>query len=81
MSKMQVGPIKKAKTVKPVNPLNAAIRKQMNQMKPGEYFPIYGVQTPRELNNLRATISYFGKKDGVKTSTSFKGKTLTVEKI
>jgi hypothetical protein len=74
---LTVGPIKKAETV---NVVYTTIRKQMNDMKVGEYFEVSGV-SKKEAANVRATISYYSKRDKCVVSTKLAGTKLKIERV
>ncbi len=72
---IKIGPIQKSQE----ETVTSKIRSQINKMKLGEFFNVYGVDRST-VNSLRASISYYSKKDKVAVATSHKGDVLTVEK-
>jgi hypothetical protein len=74
---LTVGPIKKAEKV---NVAYEAIRKQMNEMKIGEYFEVNGV-SKKSAVSVRAAISYYSKKDKAVVSTKLSGSKLKIERV
>jgi hypothetical protein len=78
-SNLKIGPIRKARPE--ANTIHAIIRKRANDMRVGEAFDISGISGKRELANLRAYLNYAGRKDGFRVTTSFKGETLSIEKL
>jgi hypothetical protein len=74
---LTVGPIKKAEKT---NGVYAAIRKQMNDMKVGEYFEVSGV-SKKEATIVRGAISYYSKRDKCVVSTRLAGTKLKIERV
>lgn len=74
---MTVGPIQKRQASASVY---LKVRKQMNKMKLGEFFEVSGVDK-RTLNSLRAALSYYSKRDGVKVSTSYSKNSVAIARI
>ena len=74
---LTVGPIKKAEKT---NEANRLIRKQMNDMKVGEYFEVSGV-SKKDLVNVRAAISYYSKQDKCTVATRMAGSKLKIERV
>lgn len=74
---LTVGPIKKAEKT---NEANRLIRKQMNDMKVGEYFEVSGV-SKKTIMSVRAAISYYSKHDKCTVTTRVIGSKLKVERI
>jgi len=80
VSKIMVGPIQKSmKTVD--NTISSKIQENLKKMKVGNFFEVDGVQTSREFCNLRASISYFTKRNGLSVTTSKKGNKLVITKL
>lgn len=76
---IQVGSIQK--TRQPANnPVTSKIQQNLKKMKIGNFFEVKGLSTPVEVRNLRASISYFTRRNGIRVETSFKKGTLTVAK-
>jgi hypothetical protein len=76
-STLTVGPIKKAEKK---NVAYESIRKQMNDMKVGEYFEVSGVSKKSALA-VRAAISYYSKRDKCMVTTQLAGSKLIVERV
>ena len=74
---LTVGPIKKAEKT---NAVLTTIRKQMNDMKVGEYFEVSGV-SKKEVVNVRGAISYYSKRDKCVVSTKLSGTKLKIERV
>lgn len=74
---LTVGPIKKAEKT---NEANKLIRKQMNDMKIGEYFEVSGV-SKKTITSVRAAISYYSKKDKCTVTTRMAGSKLKIERV
>ena len=74
---LTVGPIKKAEKV---NVAYNTIRKQMNDMKIGDYFEVSGVSKKSAIA-VRAAISYYSKKDKCVVTTRMTGSKLKIERI
>lgn len=78
-SSLKISPIRKAKPE--TNTIRAIIRKQANDMRVGEEFDISGISSKAELMRLRSLLSWVGRKDGFRVSTSFKDGVLSIEKL
>ena len=78
-SNLKIGPIRKSRSE--ANTINVIIRKRANDMRVGEAFDVTGISSKRELATLRAYLNYAGRKDGFRVTTSFKGGTLSIEKL
>jgi hypothetical protein len=78
-SNLKIGPIRKSRSE--ANTINVIIRKRANDMRVGEAFDVTGISSKRELATLRAYLNYAGRKDGFRVTTSFKGETLSIEKL
>ena len=78
-SNLKIGPIRKSRSE--ANTINVIIRKRANDMRVGEAFDVTGISSKRELATLRAYLNYSGRKDGFRVTTSFKGETLSIEKL
>lgn len=78
-SNLKIGPIRKAKSE--TDTIRMIIRKRANEMRVGEAFDISGISNKTELMNVRNLLSYTGRKDGFRVSTSFKDGVLSVEKL
>lgn len=76
-NQIKVGPIKKRK---PTATVYNTVRKQIKQLKSGEFFEISGVSSKSTAMNIRAAISYYSKHDRVKVETSKSGSVLTVQR-
>lgn len=76
---IQVGPIQKAKPVVS-NPITSKVHQNLKKMKIGNFFEVKGLSTPVEVRNIRASISYFTRRNDMKVETSFNQGTLTVLK-
>jgi uncharacterized protein (DUF2249 family) len=73
-----IGPIKKAK---PEDRRHVIIRDRITRMKIGNFFEITGLKTEKDVSNIRVSLSYHSKKEGVKVSTTYNGGVLRVEKV
>ena len=76
-NQIKVGPIQKRKAE---NSAYQVVRKQMNKMKLGEFFEINGVND-QTVYYVRAALSYYSKRDGLRVSTTRRGNKLTVERV
>jgi len=76
-SNIIVGPIQKSQP-SIANPISGKIQENLKKMKVGNFFEVKGLSTTRELNNLRAGISYFSKRSSIRVETSFKSGVLTI---
>lgn len=77
-STLTVGPIKKAEKK---NGAYETIRKQMNEMKVGEYFEVSGISSKKSIMPIRAAISYYSKRDNCVVTTQWSGTKLTIERV
>ena len=82
---IKIGPIKKApKSAKPVNPssvISETIKQRLTTLKVGNFFEISGIESPKEVINLRGIVCYHSKRKGIKFSTYYDNGTLTVERV
>ncbi len=78
-SSIVIGPIKKAKRE---DQRHVVIQDRLSKMKNGNYFEISGISSKNEINSIRASLSYFSKKRGIKISTNLTNTgVLRVEKL
>jgi hypothetical protein len=75
---IKIGPIQRRKQ-KDVSAI-ALVRKQINKMKLGEFFEVTGLNG-RAAFNLRASITYYSKKESFRVVTKLKGDTLVIERV
>lgn len=66
-----IGPILKAR---PETKHSSILRERISKLKVGNFFEISGISDPNDTKKLRATVTYFAKKQNVKLSTSTVGK-------
>lgn len=79
MEQIKVGPIQTSpKNIETTH----QIRSQINKMKVGQFFRVYGVDR-RTVNALRASISYYSKTDKFSVTTKFnpKDEAMTIYRI
>jgi hypothetical protein len=79
-SKILVGPIQKGQPMVS-NTVASKIQENLKKMKSGNFFEVTGVESRREVCNLRANISYFTRRNGMKVATSHKGNKLIITKL
>lgn len=72
-----IGPIQRRESQRRIN---LEVRKQINKMKLGEFFEMTGMDNS-SVNNVRAAISYFSKRDGFKVTTEYSTDRLTIERV
>lgn len=73
-----IGPIQKAKKT---DTRHNILTDRLSKMKVGNYFEITGISAKADAQNIRASICYVSKKEGVKVATQLNGSVLRVERI